>query len=99
MKLNVNIKIKVNPDRDIAEAVQEGLKRNNGYCPCVLEKTPDTKCMCKDFRDKVLDRDFEGYCHCMLFYKEKGLTQGRKFHVHDARFYREKNCSEDYEQG
>ena len=44
------MKIKVNPDRDIAEAVQEGLKRNNGYCPCVLEKTPDTKCMCKDFR-------------------------------------------------
>lgn len=71
MKLNVNIKIKVNPDRDIAEAAQEGLKRNNGYCPCVLEKTPDTKCMCKDFRDKVLDREFEGYCHCMLFYKEK----------------------------
>ena len=67
----VRMKIKVNPDRDIAEAVQEGLKRNNGYCPCVLEKTPDTKCMCKDFRDKVLDREFEGYCHCMLFYKEK----------------------------
>ena len=37
------MKIKVNPDRDIAEAVQEGLKRNNGYCPCVLEKTPDTR--------------------------------------------------------
>lgn len=30
------MKIKVNPDRDISEAVQEGLKRNNGYCPCVL---------------------------------------------------------------
>ena len=29
MKLKVNIKMKVVPDRDIAEAVQEGLKRNN----------------------------------------------------------------------
>ena len=48
------MRINVNPDRDIAEAVQQGLKRNNGYCPCVLEKTPDTKCMCKDFRDKEL---------------------------------------------
>ena len=44
------MRINVNPDRDIAEAVQEGLKRNNRYCPCVLENTPDTKCMCKDFR-------------------------------------------------
>ena len=34
------MRINVNPDRDIAEAVLEGLKRNNGYCPFVLEKTP-----------------------------------------------------------
>ena len=69
------MKIKVNPDRDIAEAVQEGLKRNNGYCPCVLEKTPDTKCMCKEFRD-MIKAGQEGSCHCglMIFTKDKKET-------------------------
>jgi len=27
--------------------------------------------MCKEFREQIADPDFEGYCHCMLYYKEK----------------------------
>jgi len=27
--------------------------------------------MCKEFRDQIKDPDFEGYCHCFLYYKEK----------------------------
>ena len=35
------------------------------------EISDDTKCMCKQFREQIADPDFEGYCHCMLYYKEK----------------------------
>lgn len=65
------MKISVNPDEKIANLVREGLKKTGGYCPCRLERTADTKCMCKEFRDQIADPEFEGFCHCMLYYKEK----------------------------
>ena len=49
--------------------IQEGLKKKGGYCPCRFEKNEDTKCMCKEFRDQIKDPNFEGYCHCLLYYK------------------------------
>lgn len=65
------MKISFNSDERIVEIVQRGLKKKGGYCPCRLEKTEDTKCMCKEFRDQIADPDFEGFCHCLLYYKEK----------------------------
>ena len=65
------MKVRYNDDKELVAQIKEGLKAKNGYCPCRLEKTPDTKCMCKEFRDQIADPDFEGYCHCMLYYKEK----------------------------
>ena len=60
------MKITLNPDKEYVTEIKEALKNNNGYCPCRLEHTPDTKCMCKDFRDMN-----EGMCHCGLYIKEK----------------------------
>ncbi len=60
------MKIKLNENKELVATVKEGLKRTGGYCPCLLQRREDTKCMCKDFRDKVADPDYEGYCHCML---------------------------------
>lgn len=60
-----------NENKDIVNTIREGLKRNDGYCPCKREKTEDTKCMCKEFRDQIADLNFEGYCHCLLYYKKK----------------------------
>jgi ferredoxin-thioredoxin reductase catalytic subunit len=65
------MKIKLNPDKEVVKAIKEGLKKKGGYCPCRLEKTEDNKCMCKEFKDQIADPEFEGYCHCMLYYKEK----------------------------
>lgn len=65
------MKIRFNENPEIVKTVKEGLKRKNGYCPCVLQISEDTKCMCKDFREKIKDPEFEGFCHCMLYYKEK----------------------------
>ncbi|MBO5432526.1 MAG: ferredoxin thioredoxin reductase catalytic beta chain [Clostridia bacterium] len=64
-------KITLNPDAEVVKRIKEGLKLKGGYCPCRLEKTEDNKCMCKEFRDQIADPNFEGYCHCLLFYKSK----------------------------
>ena len=63
------MKITVNQDEDVVKTVREGLKRTVGYCPCRLEQTEDTKCMCKEFKEQIADPNFEGFCHCMLYYK------------------------------
>ena len=64
-------RVRLNKNAEVVAAVREGLKKKGGYCPCRLEKTEDMKCMCKEFRDQIADPEFEGYCHCMLYYKEK----------------------------
>ena len=63
------MKILLNEDQEIVKTVKEGLERRGGYCPCRLESTEDTKCMCREFREQIADPGFEGYCHCMLYYK------------------------------
>ena len=70
-KGGVTMKIRLNENEEVVKIVKEGLKQRGGYCPCRREETEDTKCMCKEFRDQIRDPDFEGYCHCLLYYKEK----------------------------
>lgn len=56
--------IKLNPDADFVKEFRKTLKENDGYCPCRAQKTIDTKCMCKEFRQQE-----EGPCHCGLYIK------------------------------
>ena len=65
------MKVRLNPDEEVVKRVREGLKRTGGYCPCRLQRTEDNKCMCREFREQIQDPNFEGFCHCMLYYKEK----------------------------
>ncbi len=65
------MKIKLNSNQEIVNTIQEGLKRTGGYCPCRLERTEEYKCMCQEFKSQIADPEFEGYCHCLLYYKEK----------------------------
>ena len=65
------MKIKENPDKEIVAQIRQGLEMTGGYCPCRLERTAENKCMCREFRDQIEDPDFEGFCHCLLYYKEK----------------------------
>lgn len=70
--------ISLNPDKEIVALVRAGLEKTGGYCPCRVEKTPETKCICREFREQMADPEFEGFCHCMLYYKsrEKGDKNG-----------------------
>lgn len=63
------MKVSLNKDEKVVKTVKEGLKRTGGYCPCKLQRTEDNICMCKEFKEQIADPSFEGYCHCMLYYK------------------------------
>ena len=63
------MKISLNPDENIVNIVKQGLEQRGGYCPCRMEKTEEKKCICEEFRRQMDDPEFEGYCHCMLYYK------------------------------
>ncbi len=65
------MKVTYNEDENIVKMIKKGLEEKGGYCPCRLERTEDNKCICKEFRDQINDPDFEGYCHCRLYYKSK----------------------------
>lgn len=59
------MKFTVNSNKAEVEKIRSAIKANDGYCPCQLEKTPDTKCICKSF----LEQEREGWCHCGLYFK------------------------------
>ena len=67
MQMNVTL----NPDAEIVRIVREGLRQTGGYCPCRRERSEETRCMCREFRAQLADPDFEGFCHCMLYYKSR----------------------------
>lgn len=60
------MKVELNKDTQLVQEIREALKAKNGYCPCALECTPDTKCMCKDFKENIAVGE---YCHCGLYKK------------------------------
>ena len=63
--------VKLNSNKEIVDAIKKGLKERDGYCPCRIENIPENKCICKEFQEQMEDPNFEGYCHCMLYYKSK----------------------------
>ena len=50
---------------EVCPSIKTLVERNDGYCPCAVFKTPDTKCMCKEFREQTVP----GLCHCGRFEK------------------------------
>ena len=57
--------IKMTDNVKLQKIILDKLKENDGYCPCRIEQTPDTKCMCKEFREQTN----AGTCHCGLYIK------------------------------
>ena len=56
--------IRLNNDADLVNEIKQKLKENGGYCPCRIHKTPENKCMCKEFKEQK-----SGECHCGLYVK------------------------------
>ena len=57
------MRIIFNEDAQVVEKLREA--------PCRIQRTEDNVCMCREFREQIADPEFEGYCHCRLYYKEK----------------------------
>lgn len=55
----------LNDNKEVVKKIREALLDNNGYCPCKIEHTDDTKCICREFRES----SEEGVCHCGLYKK------------------------------
>lgn len=60
------LKVSRNPDPKKYDEVTEAVKQNDGYCPCLIARNEDTKCMCKEFRDAVSEGKV-GPCRCGRF--------------------------------
>ena len=63
--------VRFNDDKDTVARIKEGLRLKGGYCPCRVGKKEEYKCICEEFKKQIADPDFEGYCHCRLYYKSK----------------------------
>lgn len=59
------MKIKLSDNKELVAEIKQKLKANNGYCPCRLTQSEDTKCLCKEFREQTE----AGECHCGLYVK------------------------------
>lgn len=49
--------------------VSKAVRANGGYCPCLVFKNADSRCMCKDFREAAdkLQKGQECVCNCGRF--------------------------------
>ena len=60
----MKLKDRLNYEADV-KSLSIAIAENDGYCPCAVAKTPDTKCKCRDFREQKEP----GPCHCGLYLK------------------------------
>jgi len=53
-------------DTDRTGSIKKAVDENDWYCPCIVHKSPDTLCMCKEFRDSFanLDKGESVSCRC-----------------------------------
>ncbi len=58
------MKIEYSKNEQLVAEIKKKLKENFDYCPCKIERTEDTRCMCKEFREQK-----SGECHCGLYVK------------------------------
>jgi hypothetical protein len=56
-----------NPDKEKYLEMTQAVGDNNNHCPCLLERSSKTLCMCEEFREQTTP----GLCHCQRFLKIK----------------------------
>lgn len=63
--------MRLNDDAALVSEIKKALIANNGFCPTKKDQWPGNKCMCQEFKMQIEDPNYEGYCTCKLYYKEK----------------------------
>lgn len=64
------MKAHVTTDIELRDSIREGLRRNDGYCPCIINGNgvEKYKCPCDDFLLSVKVGDA---CRCGLYIKDE----------------------------
>ncbi len=64
------MRLHVNTDKELVNLIREGLRNNDGYCPCIMNSKgkEEYKCICQDMRENVLVGQT---CHCGLYVKDE----------------------------
>jgi ferredoxin-thioredoxin reductase catalytic subunit len=60
--------MRLNPNQSRVDLIRYAVKVNNGHCPCMIERTEDTKCPCKKFRE-------EKECCCELYVRKEVVNE------------------------
>ena len=63
-------KVRLNENEEIVKMVKEDL-RKRAVTALYAGDQQDTRVYVSRIPDQIADPDFEGYCHCMLYYKER----------------------------
>ena len=58
--MNENDRLTLTSNQTKAEKIIKAIYENDGYCPCRLTKSKDSKCPCKEMIEN-------NKCHCGLF--------------------------------
>ena len=64
------MRLHVNTDKELVNLIREGLRNNDGYCPCIMNSKgkEEYKCICQDMRENV---SVGQTCHCGLYVKDE----------------------------
>lgn len=64
------MKIHVTDDENLRKLIREGLRLNEGYCPCVKDSKgkEEFKCICQEMLTKIQVGE---PCHCGLYIKDE----------------------------
>ena len=64
------MRLHVTDNKELVEIIRQGLKENDGYCPCIFQSKgkDEYKCICKDMRENV---QVGQTCHCGLYIKDE----------------------------
>ena len=64
------MKVHITPDKALQDLILQGLRKNDGYCPCIMNSkgNKEYKCICKDMRENV---PVGNACHCGLYIKDE----------------------------
>lgn len=64
------MRLHVTEDKDLAAMIRQGLKENDGYCPCIYQSKgkEEYKCICEEMREHI---PVGQPCHCGLYIKDE----------------------------
>jgi hypothetical protein len=67
----MTMNMRFNEDENVVNEIKAKLRETGGFCPSKEGQFPGNKCMCQEFKMQIEDPNYEGYCSCKLYYKEK----------------------------